>query len=151
MSNEANQNGTVISRRAFVVAGLGAAAAARAVAPAAAFAAERTLDTPLHYRTLVELADEIRARKLSPVDLTRTMLARIEAVGPRLHAYYTVSRDRALAAADKAEREIAAGRYQGPLHGVPIAVKDLCFTAGVRTTGGSAVRRDFVPTFDATV
>ena len=108
-------------------------------------------ETPLHYRTLIEVADDIRACKLSPVELTETMLARIEALEPRLHAYYTVSRERAIAAAAQAEREIAAGSYKGPLHGVPIAVKDLCFTAGVRTTGGSAVRRDFVPTFDATV
>jgi amidase len=106
---------------------------------------------PLHYRTLASVAAEIRAGKLSPVDLTTTMLARIDALEPRLHAYYTVSRDRALAAAERAQREIAAGRYLGPLHGVPIAVKDLCFTNGVRTTGGSAVRRDFVPAFDATV
>ena len=109
------------------------------------------METPLHYRSLVEVAKEIRDGGRSPVDLTKTMLARIEALEPRLHAYYTVTRERALAAAEKAQREIAAGRYLGPLHGVPIAVKDLCFTAGVRTTGGSAVRRDFVPTFDATV
>jgi amidase len=79
------------------------------------------------------------------------MFARIDAVEPRLHAYYTLSRERAMAAAEKAQREIAAGNYRCPLHGIPIAVKDLCFTAGVRTTGGSAVRRDFVPSFDATV
>jgi amidase len=108
-------------------------------------------ETPRHYRSLNEIAKDIQGGTLSPVDLTGAMLARIEELEPRLHAYYTLTHDRAVAAAEKAQREIAAGRYLGPLHGVPIGVKDLCYTAGVRTTGGSGVRRDFVPSFDATV
>jgi amidase len=108
-------------------------------------------ETPLHYRTVAEIADDLASGAISSIDLTETMLARIDALEPRLHAYYTVSRERAVAAAEKARSELVAGRRIGPLHGVPIAVKDLCFTAGVRTTGGSAVRRDFVPTVDATV
>ncbi|HVR28962.1 MAG TPA: amidase [Thermoanaerobaculia bacterium] len=107
--------------------------------------------TPSHYRGVLEISAEIRAGELSPVELTKAMLARVEALEPRLHAYYTVTRQRATAAAERAEREIGAGRWLGPLHGVPIGVKDLCFTAGIRTTGGSGVRRDFVPSYDATV
>jgi amidase len=152
MSHTDHDGGTRVSRRTFVAGGVGAAMIARVNRSAAAFAAEQTMTdrAPIHYRTLLDVAADIRAKKISPVDLTKTMLARIDALEPRLHAFYTVSRDRAIAAAEKAQREIAAGRYLGPLHGVPIAVKDLCFTAGVRTTGGSAVRRDFVPDSDAT-
>jgi amidase len=150
MSESAYKDGTRVSRRAFL-AGLGTATVVRGREPALAAEQKMTDPAPLHYRTLVDVAAEIRGRKLSPVDLTQSMLARIDALEPRLHAYYTLSRDRALAAAEKAQREIAAGRYLGALHGVPIAVKDLCFTSGVRTTGGTGSRRDFVPTFDATV
>ena len=82
--------------------------------------------------------------------LTESMLERIEAVDPRLKSYATVTADRALESARQAEREIAEGRYRGPLHGIPVAVKDLCYTSGVRTMGGMAVYCDFVPTFDAT-
>jgi len=91
------------------------------------------------------------AHELSPVGLTRQMLERIAAVDPRLKSYATVMRDQAMADATAAAKEIASGHYRGPLHGVPIAVKDLCFTKGVRTMGGTAVLRNFVPTYDATV
>jgi len=106
---------------------------------------------PLHYLSLTELADLIRGREISPVDVTEAMLGRIRQVDGRLHSYATITADRALIAAQAAEEEIAAGRCRGPLHGVPVAVKDLCYTRGTRTMGGLAVRRDFVPDFDATV
>jgi amidase len=103
------------------------------------------------YLSLRETARRIATRQVSPVDLTREMLARIAAVDPVLKSYATVMGDSAMADAQAAAREIAAGRYRGPLHGVPIGIKDLCWTKGVRTMGGLAVRRAFVPQEDATV
>ena len=79
------------------------------------------------------------------------MLARIEKLDSQLKSYATVMADTAMAAAQKAEQEINAGTYRGPLHGVPIAVKDLCFTKGVRTMGAAKVLTDHIPTFDGTV
>ena len=108
-------------------------------------------DTPLHYRTITEIAALIEARELSPTEATRASLERIDALDGRLKSYATVMADHAIEAARRAESEIAAGEYRGPLHGVPIAVKDLCFTDGVRTMGGSKVYADHVPGFDSTV
>ena len=108
-------------------------------------------DTPLHYKTITEIAALIEARELSPTEATRATLERIDALDGRLKSYATVMADHAMAAARRAESEIAAGEYRGPLHGVPIAVKDLCFTDGVRTMGGSKVYADHVPGFDSTV
>ncbi len=108
-------------------------------------------DAPLHYQTIQQVASKIAAGTLSPVALTRAMLERMECIDPLVKSYATVMREHALAAAATAEAEIRAGRYRGPLHGVPIAVKDLCYTSGVRTMGGTPVRKDFVPSFDATV
>jgi amidase len=106
---------------------------------------------PLHYEKLTDVARLIESREVSPVELTRALLERIGSVDAALKSYATVTADRAMAAADEAEKEIAAGRYRGVLHGVPIAVKDLCYTRGIATKGGLAVRRDFVPGYDATV
>ena len=78
-------------------------------------------------------------------------LDRVEALDGELKSYATVMADSAMAQARAAEAEISGGTYRGPLHGVPIAVKDLCFTTGVRTMGGTRVMADFVPDFDATV
>jgi amidase len=105
----------------------------------------------LHYIGLQEAARRIASRELSPVRLTQHMLDRIAQVDPVLKSYATVMGEQALADARAAEKEIQSGSYRGGLHGVPIAVKDLCYTKGVRTMGGTAVLRDFVPTFDATV
>jgi Asp-tRNA(Asn)/Glu-tRNA(Gln) amidotransferase A subunit family amidase len=104
----------------------------------------------LYYMSLREVGRRIQSR-LSPVDLTRLMLDRIAKVDPRLKSYATVMREQALAEAGAALQEIEAGRYRGPLPAVPIGIKDLCYTKGVRTMGGTAVLKDFVPTFDFTV
>jgi amidase len=106
---------------------------------------------PLHYLTLADIGRRIESRDVSPVDLTERMLGRIATVDRGLKSYATVMREDALAAARTAEQEIRAGRYRGPLHGVPVAVKDLCYTKGVRTMGGTTVRENFVPDVDATV
>jgi aspartyl-tRNA(Asn)/glutamyl-tRNA(Gln) amidotransferase subunit A len=100
---------------------------------------------------LATLADKFRRREVSPVAATEAYLARIEATEPRLNAYITVTADIARAAARKAEEEIVRGEWRGPLHGIPIALKDLCYTRGIRTTAGSKILADFVPDHDATV
>ena len=105
----------------------------------------------LHYQTISSLSRLIAAREVSPVDVTRVLLERISTLDPRLKSFATVTADLAMEQAQHAENEILAGRYRGPLHGVPVAVKDLCFTKGVRTMGGCAVLSDHVPDFDATV
>jgi len=107
--------------------------------------------TKLHFWTIRAIADQIRTGQISPIELTNYMLARIKTCDGQLKSYATIMSDNALKDARAAENEIAQGHYRGPLHGVPIAVKDLCFTAGVRTMGGCAVLMDHVPSFDATV
>src|SRR5256885_4595118 len=107
--------------------------------------------TSWHYATLLEVADAIRTRKTSPVELTRALLRRIDQLESSLHSYARVTPELALAHAGKAEAEIASGLYRGPLHGIPIAVKDICNTAGVVTAAGTVIHADHVPTFDATV
>lgn len=100
---------------------------------------------------LAEVAARIAGRQISAVELTTEVLEGIESLNPVLNAYITVVADKALAAAAEADREIGSGTYRGPIHGVPVSVKDLFWTRGVRTTAGSRVLRDFVPTEDATV
>jgi amidase len=109
------------------------------------------LPEKLHYLRLFEVAGLLQTGEISPLDLTQYMLDRISRFDGRLKSYATLTAERALAAARQAEQEIGSGQYRGPLHGVPIAVKDLCYTAGTRTMGGMAAYRDFVPDHDATV
>jgi amidase len=99
----------------------------------------------------MDVAQQIEARKLSPVALTRQMLDRIDALDQRFHSYVTVLADRALAQAEAAEAEIAGGHYRGPLHGIPLAVKDLCFMKGTVTTCGSQMLTEWMPDQNATV
>src|SRR5262249_15601930 len=96
-------------------------------------------------------ANAILFKSLSPIDLTERMLERISAVDPDLKAYVEVLSDEARASAKKADAEIRSGRYRGPLHGVPIAIKELYDIKGVRTRSGSKVRADYVAAADATV
>ena len=103
------------------------------------------------FKSVSELAPLLKARKLSPVELVRAFLDRIEAVNPKVNAFITVTGEQALERARKAEREIAAGRYRGPLHGIPYAPKDLLATKGVRTTNGSKVTSNWIPDHESTV
>ena len=101
--------------------------------------------------SLKDASDLLDARKVSPVELTRACLARIEHLNPSLNAFITVTGEQALADAKAAETLIASGKRRGRLHGIPIALKDLFDTAGVRTTAGSAIFADRVPVGDAEV
>jgi len=106
--------------------------------------------TDLHFLTIAEAASLIERRQLSPVALTRAFLDRIAAIDPQLNAYLLVTADQALDQARIAEAEIMAGKYRGPMHGIPFALKDIYCTAGIRTTSHSRTRADYVPDFDAT-
>jgi aspartyl-tRNA(Asn)/glutamyl-tRNA(Gln) amidotransferase subunit A len=101
--------------------------------------------------SLADAAPLLRTRQISPVDLTRAYLERIERLNPALNCYITVSSDAAVAQAHAAEQEIVAGKYRGPLHGIPIALKDLFETANVRTTAASKVLSQSLPKQDAEV
>jgi aspartyl-tRNA(Asn)/glutamyl-tRNA(Gln) amidotransferase subunit A len=114
-------------------------------------------DADLAFASIEQIAKLFRQRKLSPVELTKLMLARIEQLNPKLNAYLTVTADFALSQAKKAEAELfaprgrKAHRDRGPLHGIPISLKDNIHTAGIRTTAGSKILKDFIPQHDATV
>lgn len=101
--------------------------------------------------SIAEASDLLRRKEISPVDLTTSCLARIEQLNPTINAFITVMHDSALAQARAAEAEIRAGKWRGPLHGIPIGLKDLIDTAGVKTTCGSALFKDRVPTEDAEI
>ena len=105
----------------------------------------------LHFAEISEIAALLHTRKLSPVELTRAMLERIERLDGRLHAFARSTPELALAQAREAEAMLMQRRILGPLHGVPIALKDLCFTKGIATAAGMPLHRHFVPAFDGTV
>ena len=104
----------------------------------------------LHYTTIAGLADQIRQKALSPVELTDALLTRIVAYQPQLSAFITLTAERARAQAKIAEQEIAQGHYRGALHGIPFALKDIYNTAGLLTSGGSKVCIDNIPATNAT-
>jgi aspartyl-tRNA(Asn)/glutamyl-tRNA(Gln) amidotransferase subunit A len=108
------------------------------------------MNDELHFKTIAELAALIRARRLSPVELTESLLIRIEALDPQLNAFITVTADLARKQAKFTESEIAAGRYRGPLHGIPFGLKDIYNTKGVLTSGHSKICINNVPREDAT-
>ena len=105
----------------------------------------------MNLRSIAEISELILCGDVSPVELTRECLDRIEELNPTLNAFITVTADSALAEARNAEAEIRSGNWRGPLHGIPIGLKDLIDTAGVLTTAGSAVYKDRIPTEDAEV
>ncbi len=102
-------------------------------------------------KTILEISDDLRHGKVSPIDLTQHCLAKIEKLNPVLNAFITVTGEAALAEARAAEEEIRRGNWRGPLHGVPIALKDIIDTARVRTTAASGLFKDRVPGNDAEV
>ncbi|MCH8745853.1 MAG: Asp-tRNA(Asn)/Glu-tRNA(Gln) amidotransferase subunit GatA [Chloroflexi bacterium] len=109
-----------------------------------------TTNANLHYLTISQAGALLQRQELSPVELTRAFLDRIEATNDQLHSFITILSEQALADARVAEAEILQGQYKGPMHGIPFALKDLYDTAGIRTTSGSRVDIDRVPTEDAT-
>ena len=105
----------------------------------------------LPFLSATELSQMLKSREVSPVEATEAYLERIDGVDIKLNSYITVCRTEALADARRAEQEIGSSKYLGPMHGVPIAVKDQFYTKGILTTGGSAILKDFVPDENATV
>ena len=101
------------------------------------------------FLTTAELSELIRQREVSPVEATAAYLDRIDSLNFKFNSYLTVCRKEAMAAAEEAERTIAAGDYLGPMHGIPVAVKDQLWTKGIRTTAGSRIMADFIPDEDA--
>lgn len=101
--------------------------------------------------SMMEAAALIQAKELSPVALTEAMLDRIATLDGKLHSYLLVTEDLARQQAKQAEADIQAGNYKGPMHGIPIGLKDLLYTKGIATTCASTIMRDFVPDFDAAI
>jgi amidase len=110
-----------------------------------------TNDQKLHYLTITEIGEMIKSKVISSVELTRFMLHRIAVVDKSLHSYVTIMDKHAIAAAEILDEELENGKYRGVLHGIPIAIKDLLYTKGVRTMAGTKVLSDFIPDFDSTV
>src|SRR5690349_16873296 len=106
--------------------------------------------TDLNWLTIADAARLIESRRLSPVELTETLLARIAALDPQINAFLLLTPEKAREQARVAEREIMAGTYRGPLHGIPFGLKDIYATAGIRTTSHSKICENLVPTEDAT-
>jgi aspartyl-tRNA(Asn)/glutamyl-tRNA(Gln) amidotransferase subunit A len=100
--------------------------------------------------TIAQAAEQIRTRQLSPTDLVRSCLERIDQLESRLQAWVTIDREGALATARQCEEDIKQDAYRGPLHGIPIGLKDIFYTKGLKTTAGSPIYEDFIPEYDAT-
>ncbi|MEO7133886.1 MAG: amidase, partial [Vicinamibacterales bacterium] len=108
-------------------------------------------NSELLFQSAQQLGVLIKARKVSPVEVTEAFLSRSEALNPKINAYITITRDHAMAAARAAEKEIIAGKYRGPLHGIPYAPKDILATKGILTTNGSKVTATNVPDYESTI
>jgi amidase len=105
----------------------------------------------MHYTSIIELSKLFRRRDARPSEITEAMLGRIAKLDDRFHGYATVLAERAMAQAKACDREIANGIRRGPLHGVPIGLKDLCYTSFAPTAGGTMIHKNFVPSFNATI
>jgi aspartyl-tRNA(Asn)/glutamyl-tRNA(Gln) amidotransferase subunit A len=119
--------------------------------PASGRAAPTVPQEDLCYLSIREAAKLLRQKKISPVELVEAALARIERLNPGLNSFITVMADRARRSARAAEREIARGRWRGPLHGIPISLKDNIWTRAIPTTAGSKILADFVPSADSEI
>jgi aspartyl-tRNA(Asn)/glutamyl-tRNA(Gln) amidotransferase subunit A len=108
-------------------------------------------DSEIIFKSVADLRVRLKNRQLSPVEVVRAYLNRIDALDPRVKAFITVTHEHALAQARQAEREITAGRYRGPLHGLPYAPKDMIATQGIRTTNGSKITADWTPAYESTI
>src|SRR5947208_2492560 len=108
-----------------------------------------TMARPLHELSIAEAGKALRAGTVSSVALTQHMLARIASLDPLLHSFVLVTKERALADAERADRELSGGIDKGPLHGLPYALKDIYNTAGIRTTCHSKLLLDYVPSEDS--
>jgi len=106
---------------------------------------------PIHYKKIAEISKMIKSGQISSVELTQLILDRIAIVYKSFNSYITVMSQSALDAAKKLDAELESGKYRGPLHGVPVAVKDLLYTTNAPTTGGHAFKQDFIPGYNATV
>jgi amidase len=106
---------------------------------------------PLYYRTIAEISKMIKSKEISSVELTQQILNRIEKVDEKLNSFITVMKQSALSRALELDKELESGKYRGPLHGIPIAIKDLLYTTNAPTTGGHAFNIDFIPSYNATV
>lgn len=124
--------GDSLTRRKFCILASGAALGGALSGCSPNGEATNMATSDLHYSSLMGIAALIKSGDISPVELTKSMFERIETVDPTLKSYATVTYDRAMAAATKAEQEISSGNYRGPMHGIPIAVKDLCYTKGTQ-------------------
>ena len=109
------------------------------------------MNEELCYQTIADLAPRLRSKEISPVELTRAYLDRIESLDSKINCFITVTHELALSQARTAEEEISSGTYRGPLHGIPFAVKDLLSTRNIRTTWGCNVFTDQVPDYDSAV
>src|SRR5262245_40375615 len=151
----------MLSRREFTLSVIGAAAAATRVVGAASVQTDGRSSTPrtpasagpdaIAGLTLAEASARLRSGALTSVDLVNACLARIDVYNPKINAFITVTREQALARARQLDAEQRAGNVRGPLHGIPIGLKDNIDTAGIRTTAASAVFDDRVPAEDAEV
>ena len=103
-----------------------------------------------HELTVSQAAQDIKDKKLSPVALAQSLLDRIEATDESLKAWVTIDREEVLTNAKQREDEAQQDNIRGPIHGVPVGLKDIFYTAGMKTAAGSKVYADFVPEFDAT-
>jgi aspartyl-tRNA(Asn)/glutamyl-tRNA(Gln) amidotransferase subunit A len=107
------------------------------------------MSEPYHL-SVSESADQIKRGQLSPVDLAQSLLDRIDSLDPTLQAWVTIDREEVLNTARQREEELARGEVRGPIHGVPLGLKDIFYTAGMKTTACSRIYADFVPSYDAT-
>ena len=140
-----------LSRRIFLKHSLAGMAAMPSFQPTKLQRSGSIRKSDLPYLSIAETSALLRQRQLSPVELTEAILGRIDQLEPKLHAFITISRDEAIEAARLAETEITSGKYRGPLHGIPVGVKDTHYTKGIKTTAGTPLLADFIPSFDATV